>query len=297
MMNQKINLRYVFNIFLTIIFSITLAIIFLSIYFTNVWTQSILHPTKTSPTGSFLKENNIDYQEIKLITKDDLKLSAWYTPPKNGVVILVAHGYADNRPESLYAMFVENGYGVLAWDFRAHGDSEGEISSLGYYEQLDVEAALDFALAQDGVEHIGAWGGSMGGATVLLTASKRTEIKAVIADSAFPSLEDVLRLNMPFKILQPFVLFFGEYHSGAQIDEVNPVDVINQISPRAVFIIDGWQGGAIAMNSPYRLYDAANQPKEIWVEDGVPHLGTYANNPKRYENKVIQFFDAWMLEK
>ncbi|MFN3492068.1 MAG: alpha/beta hydrolase, partial [Anaerolineales bacterium] len=175
--------------------------------------------------------------------------------------------------------------------------SERENSTLGYYEQLDVEAALDFALAQEGVENIGAWGGSMGASTVLLTASKRNEITAVAADSAFPSLEDVLRLNMPIEFLHPFVLFFSEYQTGAQIEDVNVEKVIGQISPRAVFIIDGWYGGAIAMNSPYRLYNSANEPKQIWVEGGVPHLGTYAHNPKRYENRVINFFDAYLLNQ
>ncbi|MBL8099592.1 MAG: alpha/beta fold hydrolase [Anaerolineales bacterium] len=294
-MNQKINFRYVFNIFSAIMFSIALAIVFLSIYLINVWTQAILQPARTIPTGNFLKENNIEYQDVTLITKDGIKLSAWYTPPKNGAVILLAHGYNDNRIESLYVMFAENDYGVLAWDFRTHGESEGEISTLGYYEQLDVEAALDFALAQEGVEYVGAWGGSMGASTVLLTASKRNEIKAVVADSAYPSLESVLRLNMPVEFAQPFVLFLWEYKTNAQVEDVNVENVIAQISPRAVFIIDGWYGGAILMNSPYRLYDSANEPKQLWVEDGVPHLGTYAHNPQRYENRVIKFFDEWLL--
>ena len=52
----------------------------------------------------------------------------------------------------------EHGYGVLAWDFRAHGASGGDTCSLGYYEQLDAEAALDYALAQPGVKHIGRVG-------------------------------------------------------------------------------------------------------------------------------------------
>ncbi len=296
-MKPRINFRYVFNIFSAIIVSITLAILFLSSYFTYSWTQSILHPARFSPTGNYLKENNIEYQDIELITKDGIKLSAWYTPPKNGAVILIAHGYNDNRTESLYVLFAKHDYGVLAWDFRAHGNSEGEISTLGYYEQLDVEAALDFALAQEGVEHIGAWGGSMGASTVLLTASERNEIKAVVADSAYPSLEDVLKLNMPIEFLHPLVKFFSETQSGAQIEDVNVEKVIGKISPRVVFIIDGWYGGAILMNSPYRLYDSADEPKQIWVEDGVPHLGTYAYHPQRYENRVINFFDEYLLNK
>ena len=132
---------------------------------------------------------------------------------------------------------------------------------------------------------------------MILTAAKRTEIEALVSDSAFPSLEDVMKLNTPIKIMQPFVLFFGEKLGNSEIDQVRPVDEIAKISPRAVFIIDGWDGAAVAMNSPYRLFDAAGEPKQLWVEDGVPHLGTYGYNPAEYEKRVIGFFDEHLKRK
>lgn len=290
--------RYWLNLFIVAVLSVLLGILAVTLIFTNRWTQSVLYPpSRVPPTGNLLKVQEIPFKDVILTTKDGLELSAWYTPPQNGAIILIAHGYNDNRPESIYAMFVENGYGALAWDFRAHGGSEGDLSTLGYYEQIDVEAALDFALKQEGVEHIGAWGGSMGAATLILSTAQHSEIEALVADSAYPSLDDVMRLNMPVKFFQPFVLFWGGYYSGAKIDVVNPEEAIRKISPRPVFVIDGWEGGAIAMNSPYRLYDAANEPKEIWVEDNVPHLGMSVRYPQRYENKVIQFFDEWLLNQ
>jgi len=298
-MKQTVNrnpsrLRYWLNLITLAVLSLALVFFIFVIYASNRWVQSYLHPVRIIPTGASLLENNIPYQEIELTTQDGIKLAAWYTPPQNNAVILVAHGYNDNRPEAIYVFLAKYGYGVLAWDFRAHGQSGGETCSLGYYEQLDAEAALDYVLDQPNVEHIGAWGGSMGAATMILTAAKHPEIKAVVSDSAFPSLEDVMRLNTPIKIMQPFVLFFGKWQSGAEIDQVSPVDAIAKISPRAVFIIDGWDGAAIAMNSPYRLFDAAGEPKQLWVEDGVPHLRTYGNNPKKYEKRVIGFFDEYL---
>lgn len=291
----KKKTRYWLNLMGATLLALCLALLFLTLYFTHQWTRSILYPSRTLPTGDSLSDQKIPFKKVKLTTRDGLELSAWYTPPQNGAVILVAHGYNDNRPENIYAMFTWHGYGVLAWDFRAHGESEGELSTLGYYERMDVEAALEFALAQEGVEHVGAWGGSMGGATVILVAADHPEIVAVVADSAFPSLENVLRLNMPVKFFQPFVMFWGEYLSGAEIDDVRPVDVIGEISPRPVFIIDGWEGSAVVMNSPYVLFEAAQEPKQLWVEDGVPHLGMLGNDPKAYENKVIEFFDVYLL--
>ena len=297
MKNNKTRLRYWLNLITVTVFSLSLTFFILLIYASNRWVQSYLHPARIIPTGDLLDENNIPYQEIELTAEDGVKLAAWYTPSKNGAVILVAHGYNANRPEDIYAMFAEHGYGVLAWDFRAHGLSGGDISTLGYYEQLDVEAALDYALTQPNADHIGAWGGSMGASTIILAAAKRTEIEAVVSDSAYPSLEDVMNLNMPIKFMRPFMLFFGERLSGAKISQVRPVDEIGEISPRAVLIIDGWEGAAVLMNSPYRLYDAAGEPKQIWVEDGVSHLGMYGNDPQKYEKRVIGFFDEYLLNK
>jgi pimeloyl-ACP methyl ester carboxylesterase len=290
------SIRYWLNLLIATVSVVLLGILAGVLVFTNRWTQSILQPYTPVPTGDLLIAEGIPFEDVTLTTEDGLNLAAWYTPPQNSAVILIAHGYNDNRPESIYAMLVENGYGALAWDFRGHGSSDGDMSTLGYYERMDVEAALDFALTQEDVEHVGAWGGSMGAATLILSTAEHSEIEALVADSAYPSLEDVMRLNMPVKLFQPFVLFWGEYYSGAEIDEVNPEGVIGSISPRPVFVIDGWEGGAIAMNSPYRLYDAANEPKEIWVEDGVPHLGMFVNDPQGYKNKVIRFFDEWLLE-
>jgi len=277
--------------------SLTLAFFILVIYASNRWVQSYLYPVRNFPPANWPATRNIAFQEVELTTKDGIKLAAWYTPPKNGSVVLVAHGYSGARPNEIYVALANHGYGVLAWDFRAHGQSGGETCSLGYYEQFDAEAALDYTLKQPGVEHVGAWGGSMGAATMILTAAKHTEIEALVSDSAFPSLEDVLRLNTPIKIMQPFVLFFGEWLSGAELDQVRPVDEIAKISPRAVFIIDGWDGSAIALNSPYRLFDAAGEPKQLWVEDGVPHLTMYEHDPAGYEKRVIGFFDEHLKQK
>ena len=121
-------------------------------------------PPRIIPPGKTLKKFNIPYQSIDLITEDGIRLSAWYTPPRNGAVILLAHGYGDNRPEWVHELLAKKGYGVLAWDARAHGESDGEISTIGYLEVLDVKAALKYVLAQLDVKHVGAWGGSMGGA-------------------------------------------------------------------------------------------------------------------------------------
>jgi uncharacterized protein len=260
-------------------------------------TLNYLHPPRLIPSDELLQANGIEFQEIELTTQDNVRLSAWYTPPKNGAVILIAHGYGGSRPEHYHALFASHGYGVVAWDFRAHGKSEGDFSSLGYYEVLDAKAALDFALSQPGVEHVGAWGGSMGAVTMILATAQYPEIEALVADSPFPTLEEEMDLRVPFPVMRSLIRFFAERASGVTVDLVSPVADIARISPRPVFLIQGMGDGMIPLDSAERLYNAAGEPRQLWTEKDVPHLNMYAFYRIRYTKWVIKFFEEYLLGK
>jgi fermentation-respiration switch protein FrsA (DUF1100 family) len=280
----------------------TVLVLILAAFVTVVWVSydqanGYLHPSRNVASGELLRAEGIEYQEIELHTDDDVTLSAWYTPPKNGAVILVAHGYGDKRAEDFHALFAGHGYGVVAWDFRAHGKSGGEFSSLGYYEILDAKAALDFALAQPDVEHVGAWGGSMGAVTMIRATAQYPEIEALIADSPFVTLEEEMDLRVPFPVMRSLIQFFAEQKSGASTDLVRPVDDIASISPRPVFIIQGMGDGMVPLDSAQRLYDAAREPRQLWVEQDVPHLNMYAYYKTRYIKRTIKFFDEYLLNE
>ncbi len=257
-----------------------------------------VHPTRAQrPPDDTPAILGILYQDITLLTVDGLKLAAWYTPQKNGAAILVAHGYGDRRSSEMHAFFAQYGYGVISWDFRAHGESEGELCTLSYREALDVEAALDFALEQPSIERVGAWGGSMGAASVINAAARRQEIKAVVADSAFPTLEDELEKMVTVGFLRPLVRFFAEREAGLSLTQARPVDQVGRISPRPVFIIQGAADRAIPADSAQRLYDAAGEPRTLWIAPGAEHMGTMSTLPDDYEQRVIAFFNAGLLDE
>lgn len=281
-------------VFLTV-FSLLLTFAGMLIWLSYRETMNYIHPRRQIASGALLQARGIPFQEVQFTTEDKLKLSAWYTPPQNGTVILVAHGYGDTRAEHFHALFASHGYGVVSWDFRAHGASEGDFSSLGYYEIRDAKAALDFALSQPGVEQVGAWGGSMGAVTMIRAAAEYPEIEALVADSPFVTLEEEMNLRIPFPGMRPLIRFFGEWESGVNLDWVRPVDDIARISPRPVFIIQGMADGMVPLDSAKRLYEAAGEPRQLWTEEAVPHLNMYAFYETRYTKRVIKFFDEYLL--
>jgi len=290
--------RYWFNLWVFGLFLIS--VVFLVSVATASYrsTTIYLHPQRLG-----LSENEtpdvygVAYENMRLVTSDGIELAAWYTSSENGALILVAHGHGDRRSVSQYVLYAQNGYGVLSWDFRAHGESGGELSTLGYHEALDVEAALEFVLRQEGVEHIGAWGGSMGGVAVLEAAARRIEIEAVVVDSAFPTLEDELKWAVTRSAFLPFIRFFAEKEAGFNFDMLRPVDRIGDISPRPIMIIQGEADSMIPADSAQRLYEAAGEPRYLWTEAGVNHVGMYHVHPEKYEEQVVGFFNEYLLQR
>jgi fermentation-respiration switch protein FrsA (DUF1100 family) len=257
----------------------------------------VLHPPRIVPQGRTLRKYHIPYQAVDLITDDGVRLSAWYTPPKNGAVILLAHGYGEKRPEWVYALVARKGFGVLAWDARAHGSSGGDISTVGYLEVLDVKAALKYVLAQPGLYHVGAWGGSMGAATVIQAAAAFPEIEAVFADSSFDSLDDEFNYLVPYPVINPLAKFIATTETGIPLSAVDPLDDIAKISPRPVYIVHSTGDAVAPPDAGEKLFNAAREPRFLWEEKDVPHLQMYLDNPRKYQRRLIDFFNQWLLGK
>ena len=237
-MNRTRGSQWAKSIFVFAI-KITIAVVIAVIVASAIELNDALHPPRIIPQGKTLRKYKIDYRAVDLITEDGIRLSAWYTPPQNGAVILLAHGYGNKRPEWVYALLAKKKYGILAWDARAHGESEGNISTIGYLEVLDVKAALEYVQAQSGVEHIGAWGGSMGGATIIRAAAQFPQIEAVFIDSSFTSLEDEFNYLVPYPVINPVAEFIITTGTGVRLDNISPLNDIARISPRPVYIVQG----------------------------------------------------------
>jgi fermentation-respiration switch protein FrsA (DUF1100 family) len=259
--------------------------------------NDVLHPPRIIPQGKTLQKYKIEYRSVELITEDGVRLAAWYTPPQNGAVILLAHGYGNKRPEWVYALLARKKYGILAWDARAHGESDGSISTIGYLEVLDVKAALAYVQAQPDVEHVGAWGGSMGGATIIRAAAQFPEIEAVFIDSSFTSLDEEFDHLVPYPLINPVARFIVTAGAGFRLDNVNPLNDIAAISPRPVYIVQGMADAVAPPGSGEKLFNAAGEPRFLWKQENVPHLSGYTDNPRRYQRRLLDFFDEWLLGK
>ena len=166
-------------------------VVFLGIYtviYSAVGSYKAVHP----PRQTLLKTPvayGLECQNIEFTTSDGLKLKGWWIPNLSKSTIVVIHGYGANRAgwkgidtkgQEKYIDWMAGavplfraGYSLLLFDLRACGESEGEMATIGYHEQKDVEAAIEWLLENNHktgdapTEHIGLLGFSMGGNVAL----------------------------------------------------------------------------------------------------------------------------------
>jgi dipeptidyl aminopeptidase/acylaminoacyl peptidase len=245
------------------------------------------------------------FERVSFVTEDGVPLAGWLIGPdhpgKKTPGIIICHGLGANRSDftDLAVMLARRGYWVLAFDFRAHGESGGSRSSLGHHEQKDVLAALAFLAERPGIDRnrIGIFGFSLGGSTAILTAARTGKFAAVAADSSFTSLRDQAReaitgfYHLPsFPFVNLAVLGYEMYFQTA-VRNIAPEFVIGKIAPVPVFIIAGEGDEMIPVVNGRRLFRAAQEPKELWVIPVGGHGGTIAAAGDEYGRKVGAFFD------
>jgi fermentation-respiration switch protein FrsA (DUF1100 family) len=266
---------------------------------------TLVHPARTQPSETPAAYGMTAWEEVSFHTADDLELRGWFVPPEgsvDGAIIIFVHGLGSNREDLLEqaGMLHEYGYGALLFDLRNHGESEGSVTTLGYLEADDVRAAVDYLLTRPDVnpQRIGLMGMSMGGATVLRAAARIPKIRAVVAEAAYTSIEDNLEhgvralTGLPPFPFAPLVAWFGELESGLDIRLVRPVDDVGEIAPRPLLLVHGDQDTLVPLENGEALYEAAGEPKQLYIVSGAGHGGFLDADPGRFEQVLVDFFNT-----
>jgi fermentation-respiration switch protein FrsA (DUF1100 family) len=134
-------------------------------------------------------------------------------------------------------------------------------------------------------------------------AARNENIKAVVTDCAFSSLNDTVSTsvtyftNLPAFPFAPLIVFWAERETGFKTENIDATKWIAQISPRPVFLMQGGADVVISADSGQRLYDAAGEPRELWFDPALGHVGFDSERADEFEKRVTEFFDRYLLEK
>ncbi|MEW5960354.1 MAG: alpha/beta fold hydrolase [Chloroflexota bacterium] len=238
-------------------------------------------------------------QDISLTTGDGLQLAGWYSPGAQPQAVIVVHGINANRmavlPEA--SILAGAGYHLLLLDLRGHGRSQGDQLTYGYREALDVLAAIDYLDRRPEVEQIAALGTSFGGAAVARAAALDPRLQAVIIESSYSSLPDAVDDafdNLSFFPRQPFaplLIGLAERRVGVSIRQVDSARDLATLSPRAVMIIHGNDDTMFPPRHAQKMYDAAGEPKELWLIEGLGHGNPAIEHEAEFRARVLSFLE------
>ena len=232
------------------------------------------------------------YESVSFRASDGLRLDGWFVRPRNGATVIVYPGRKGTQRHA--RMLVRHGFGVLVFDRRGEGASEGDPNALGWSFDRDLLGALAYLGGRDDVDprRIGGLGLSVGGEALLQTAAETGALGAVVSEGAGSRSvrEDTIRV--PARKI-PEVVFSAVITTGTALfaDRLPPPS-LKTLAGRItmpVFFVYATRGAAGEDNNP-AYYAAARGPKQLWRID-TSHTNGLSARPREYERRVVSFFE------
>jgi uncharacterized protein len=238
------------------------------------------------------------YRDVSFEASDGLDLAGWYRPSRNGAAVLVVHGGSSDRKGSLHhaELLARHGYGVLAYDARGRGESDGSENNYGWDWSKDIAGALAFLKSRPDIDpaRIGALGLSTGADVLIEVAAQRSDVAALVADGAAAgSFQDWHHLRGVDLGTAPGWLMFATMRvlSG---DRPGPPleDLIARVESPTLLI----SAGTDVEREFNVLYDkAARGPVEHWNLTDAHHTHAIHEHPGEYERRVVGLLNEALL--
>jgi pimeloyl-ACP methyl ester carboxylesterase len=198
-------------------------------------------------------------------------------------------------------MLVRHGYGVLLFDRRGEGASDGDPNSLGWGGARDIHAALDYLEQRPDVDpgRIGGLGLSVGGELMLQAAAEDQRLAAVVSEGAgVRSLGEQLVDYDAATVVRGFHAMVAQQVGVALFSNQPPpprlVDLVPRIAPRPTLLIWAPEGGNRETMNP--MYQRLIGPSaDIWAVRDVKHIKGLQTHPEEYERRVVGFFNLALL--
>jgi poly(3-hydroxybutyrate) depolymerase len=235
------------------------------------------------------------YEDVTFEASDGLELAGWYRPSENGAAVVVVHGGSSSRKGSVHhaKLLERHGYGVLLYDARGRGESDGSENNYGGDWPKDIAGALDFLEARDDVDpsRIGAVGLSTGADALIDVAGERDDIAAVVTDGAAAgSFADWQGLRGTDLGTAPGWLMFSTIRVLSGDAPTRPLEEqIRKVTSPTLLI----SAGTDVEREFNEHYDeaAGDGPVEHWNLPRAHHTDAIHEYTDEYERRLASFFD------
>lgn len=230
----------------------------------------------TTPT-----DMNLPHEEVWIPIESGQVHGWWLPQPQAALTLLYLHGNAGNVSSNLSkaAAFQQMGLSVLIIDYRGYGLSSGPFpSEAAMY--ADAAAAWQHLVQDRGFnpEQIVIFGHSIGGAIAIDLAIAQPSAAALIVEGSFTSMAAMARQSGYGWVPIRWILH-------QRFDSLSKLHRLQM----PVFFIHGLADEAVPAEMSRHLYEAAPDPKDLWLVPGASHNDVLPTAGLDYLNRVHQF--------
>ena len=211
-------------------------------------------------------------------------------------VIVICHGIGmckDTKPFLDLSKDFFNYYDVITMDQRGHGNSGG-VFSFSSKEHEDIKAVINYS--QKIYKHVYLMGFSFGAASSIIQVAREKNVHGLIVISPPISFEEIENFFLDRGALVPGIQKIGSHLFKLRLGsirkkKIRPIDVIDQISPIPLLIIQGEKDPIIFKRHAETLFEKAKEPKRIiMIKDGLHAEELYRQNPKVF----MSYCTSWL---
>ena len=242
---------------------------------------------------------NIPKDDVYIHSYDNIKLHGYYLPPldqKTNNLAIVIHGYQSKATDMIIIakLYSDLGFKVLMIDLRGHGLSEGNFTSMGYYEKYDLKKWINHALRSYGSNSkILLHGVSMGAAMSMMVTEfpEKRNLEFLVLDSGYTNFAKSFAESMKpsiLRILIPGISLITYLRHRFFLNRISPLKAIK--SSRIPFlIIHGDKDRPVPLKQANQLYASSPiENKNILIIEGAPHAKGFEINKDLVTETIIE---------
>jgi pimeloyl-ACP methyl ester carboxylesterase len=252
------------------------------------------------PVYSTPKDLAVRAQEVSFRAADGYALAGVLADPVDRApILIVQHGKRRNRDDVLpwARAFARAGYGVLSFDWRGHGRSDGSLILHGAQESKDVAAALAMLASRPETKDrpVGIVAFSMGAASVAMSGPVLDDrVKAVVLDSPYGDLGRMVRDRLdplgPFGLGPRLAIKASALPLfGMAPSEIRPEWRLKAFAPRPVFVTHGAHDTIVPTSEGRALRDAYPGPVTYWETQERGHCSSRVLITQEWMRRVAGF--------
>jgi len=243
---------------------------------------------------------NVEFQE----PGTGLRLRGMYLPAdaerRDKCTVVFCHGLGGTKAQLMpVADYVHSlGHDAFLFDMRGHGDSEGDFTSLGYFEAKDTLAACQHMRERHGADRIVLYGFSMG-AVAAAMAAQDDSVVGLVAESPFDSLENIVahkareHYHVPKWPVVTLSLWATEVRRNFDRRDVDLTKVLPRLEGKRVLLVASTGDTTIPAHITRRLTPYLRDGHNYWEVDGVEHGGIFESEfEPEYRARLRSFLVA-----